>query len=356
MATYSLREMLEWKRPEGSQAQKDWCKKYLEPLFGMPDDHGNYTHIIYQPIEGGYVLPKIVFTAHHDTVHREGGFQTVLNHGDMLYAPNSDCLGADCTTGCWLILNMIDRGVPGIYVIHAGEEVGCVGSSLLVNDQPDWIKTVKAVISFDRKGTTSIITHQLGHRTCSDAFAKSLSEALGMPNLVPDNTGVYTDSNEYIYDVGECTNLSVGYYAQHTNKESQDVFFAYQLLHALLKADWSKLVFEKEVSERYESMWPTYQPGDYAKRYGRRYGQYDPLDWDHGYTDYYDDRQETLYQKEYLSKNNDNEENLRELVRDFPEEVAAILEDWGVDAEYLYEQLEGLYDIRMEKKYGLRRN
>ena len=70
-----------------------------------------------------------------------------------------------------------------------------------------------------------------------------------MPLLQPDNTGSYTDSNEYSSVVSECTNISVGYYNQHTKNEVQDLDYADELLIALCQADWSGLVFERDASK-----------------------------------------------------------------------------------------------------------
>lgn len=308
MPEHSLIEMLKWMRPEGSSTQKYFCKIYLEPTFGMPDKHGNYIHIVNEA-DGSH--PVVCFTAHHDTVHREQGKQNVVLSGDIASAVDSSCLGADCTTGCWLILGMIDAKIPGVYVIHAGEEVGCKGSAALVKDHPVWLDKIKAVISFDRKGTESVITHQMGRRTASDAFAVSFAEALGMNSLRPDTTGAYTDSNEYQHIVSECTNISVGYYGQHTPKETQDVYFAYELLDALCNADWSKLVFERDPDTASLSAWDDYN--FYRQDYGSS-----------------------------IHKGASNAYKLEDIIRDYPVEVASLLDDWGVDANYLIEQLESL--------------
>ena len=306
MPEHSLVEMLRWKRPEGSTAQKYWCRVFLEPTFGHPDAHGNYIHIVSEA-DGSH--PKVCFTAHHDTVHHEGGRQDVIVSGDVVTSVGTDCLGADCTTGCWLILGMIESKVPGVYVIHAGEEIGCVGSSKLVKDHPTWIDKVQAVISFDRKGMESVITHQMGKRTCSDAFAVSFSAALDMPSLRPDTTGVYTDSNEYAGVVSECTNISVGYLSQHTARESQDIYFAYELLDNLCKADWSKLVFERE---------PAVDAWDDVSYFRSDYGSTTVVD---------------------------NAYRLEDIIRDYPAEIASLLDEWGVDANYLIEQMEQMeYD------------
>lgn len=233
--------MLKYRRQQGSDTQKDFCVRFLHPVFGKPDKAGNYVKIIGNK-------PKLCFASHHDTVHREEGLQKIEVINDVIsLAPNSgsSCLGADCTTGIWLQLEMIEAGIEGVYVVHAAEEIGCVGSRALIDRNPKWLKHVEAVISFDRKGDSEIITHQMSFRTASDAFAHSLADALGLP-LEPSPNGSYTDSNEYRSKVKECTNLAVGYYAQHTKNETQDLKYLMKLRDALLTADFSNLVFERD--------------------------------------------------------------------------------------------------------------
>lgn len=72
--TVTLTEILKWKRPHNSTENYLFCKKYLEPAMGNPDEHGNYIAIIYNK-DGTF--PEVCFTAHHDTVHREGGITTL---------------------------------------------------------------------------------------------------------------------------------------------------------------------------------------------------------------------------------------------------------------------------------------
>lgn len=239
-------QMIKWMRPSRSPALDLFNEIYLEPIFGKPDAYDNYIKIINNK-DGS--APNLCFTAHSDTVHYEGGIQQLKVEGNWLFAEDSDCLGADCTTGVWLILEMIHAKIPGVYVIHADEEVGCIGSRAMVKAKPKWLDHIDAVISFDRKGNDSIVTHQMGMRTASDAFAKSLALALDMPEMKPDSSGVYTDSNEYIDIIGECTNISVGYMAQHTKSECQDMEFLVELRDNLIAADWSKLVFSRQPME-----------------------------------------------------------------------------------------------------------
>ena len=242
---HTLISMLQTMRPAYSLAEQRFCETYLEPVFGKPDAHGNY-------ILGVGVDPTIAFTAHTDTVHRQEGIQTLSVEDNFITTMTGSCLGADCTTGLWLMLGMIEAGIEGVYVAHAAEEIGGIGSSNLVLDNPSWLANIQACISFDRFGTNSVITHQGGRRTASDAFAVSLADILGMAQLKPDTGGTYTDSMEYSGVVPECTNLSVGYYDQHTSKESQDILFAETLLERLCKADWRALVISRDPTQPME--------------------------------------------------------------------------------------------------------
>ena len=263
---YSLIEMLRYKRPQGTQTQDEFCERFLEPHFGLPDRHGNYILSIGD-------APKLCFASHHDTVHRTEGLQQLVVTSNVVSVADtsiSSCLGADCTTGVWLMLGMIEAGIEGVYVVHAAEEVGCVGSSALVKDNPYWLTGIDAVISFDRYGDTSVITHQMGKRTASSEFATSFADALDLPQLIADPNGSYTDSNEYADVVSECTNISVGYYGQHGVNETQDLEFADLLMYKLCAADWSKLVIARDPS-LYESQ---YEDDNYwSKNWSRLYDE-----------------------------------------------------------------------------------
>lgn len=244
-----LLTMLTYKRKEGSVGQKLFNDRFLRPLMGKPDAAGNFLCLV----DDGKIINKvdntkplkagtIAFMAHHDTVHKSDGIQKVFYDptSDFAFVDGNECLGADCTTGVWLILEMIKAKVPGLYIVHTGEECGGIGSSALIKSKPVWLQNVDFAISFDRYGTNSIITHQMGTRTCSESFSKDLESILKM-GFESDSGGVYTDSCEYADDVSECTNISVGYYKQHTKQETQDIAFALQLRDALIAADWSKL-------------------------------------------------------------------------------------------------------------------
>lgn len=287
----TLVDMLGYKRSHGSQSHNAFVERYLVPVFGKPDDDGNFIKIIGNK-------PRVAWMSHHDSVHRTDGMQKVhvmqgyaedkivkftrpsptksyvgkfynsytpsfLNqtyktvkvesafmHAQLHKSNRKECLGADCATGMWLMLCMIQAGIEGVYVIHAEEETGCNGSRKLVARNPDWLQHIDAAISFDRKGYKSIITHQSGQRTCSDEFAYSLSDAIGL-GMECDNGGSYTDSNEYKYVVPECTNVSVGYFDQHTSMERQDLDFAEKLRQNLCSGSFNALTIERNPEDLY---------------------------------------------------------------------------------------------------------
>lgn len=314
----NFQEMLSYMRPEGSKTQKKFCRRYIRPVFGNPDRHGNYTLIV------GYE-PRIAFMSHHDTVHLTEGRSKVNLKNGFYTVENANCLGADCTTGVYIMLKMIEAQVPGVYVIHAGEEVDCVGSRAIVKDRPDWFDHVQIAISFDRKGYSSVITHQMGMRTCSDDFADSLAAILG-DNYEKDDTGSYTDSNEYAYDFPECTNVSVGYFSQHCKTESQDKVFLDMMIEKLIEADWSSLVVKRN-PDVVDCLWSnTYS------EYGVNGWTTKSRGWD------YDD--------EVIEMDDDKEDAtgsvpyMVDMIKDNPQAVAKILQELGYDAYDLYDAIE----------------
>ena len=311
---HKLITMLSYMRPAYGETEREFAKQYLEPVFGNPDKSGNYILSVGKN-------PKICFAAHYDTVHKFDGKQNVILKNDVIsLAPKqeSNCLGADCTTGIWLILEMIKANIQGVYVVHAAEEIGCVGSKALVARNPQWINRVQAVISFDRKGNNSIITHQMGMRTCSDVFAASLGQILGL-GMRADDTGSYTDSNEYASKVPECTNISVGYYGQHTKNETQDLAFAESLRDALISADWSKLVFHRDPKE----VEYLYFPDNYGYGMG-----------DFHYSE--DDAISDMY----------------DIIRDYPKQIAKMMVSMGYTAEDIADELNlPFYNLNSKEYY-----
>lgn len=237
-----LVEMLGYCRPAYSATEEAFIERYLGPLDVTRDSHGNLMKVVGDDT-------SVMWSSHTDTVHRAEGRVPILIDGNTARVnPGSkaSCLGADCTTGVWVMMQMIRAKVPGLYVFHRGEEIGCVGSSFILKETPELLAGVNACIAFDRYGTTSVITHQMGQRGCSQAFAKAMIAQL--PGYMEDDGGSYTDSYTYFEEISECTNISVGYKGQHGVSEEQNLSFAAQLAEWMCKFDITKLPFERDPS------------------------------------------------------------------------------------------------------------
>jgi hypothetical protein len=304
----TLGKMLQTKRPANTYAVYDFIDEYLTPLGATIDHAGNA--IIRVGTDS-----RVLWSSHTDTVHRNEGLQRVSVNGDLFklaYGEKSNCLGADCTTGIWLMREMIIGGINGTYVFHADEEIGGYGSAWLAKNHGGLLDGIDFAIAFDRKGFNSVITHQFGGRCASDKFAYSLSSML--PNLYEtDDTGTFTDTANYTGIIGECTNVSVGYLSQHTDKETQSISHALVLRNAMLSFDETKLIKSRNAGDIDHEM-PSYHhyawnkpKNSYAKK---------------SYGSFYD---------------------MVDFITDNPEAVADMLDQYGITYSDLLDHVEGSY-------------
>lgn len=233
--------------------------KFLPSL--TKDQFGNYYKIIGKS--------ETMFTSHLDTADREQKNVTVIstnlsNGEEMLMSDGTSILGADDKSGVAILLYMMAHNIPGVYYFFIGEERGGIGSHQVagVYDTIPHLNGIKRCVSFDRRNYHSIITHQLGRQCCSDEFAQALANELNKSGLSIslDNTGVYTDSASFIDEIPECTNISVGYFSEHTTRESQNITYLEKLGKACLSVDWEnlptakKVGFDEEIMRKYRTL------------------------------------------------------------------------------------------------------
>jgi hypothetical protein len=191
--------------------------------------------------------PSTMFTCHLDTADRSQKKVKHIIDGDIIKTDGDSILGADDKAGMTVILYMIEKQVPGLYYFFIGEERGCVGSSRLqrIWEKTEFSKYITKCVSFDRRGTDSVITEQFYGVCCSNEFAKLLSHELNLAETSfrysPDPTGIYTDSAQFTGLISECTNISVGYYSEHTHNERQDIKHLEKLCQAVVKIDWESI-------------------------------------------------------------------------------------------------------------------
>lgn len=263
-----LHDMLRYKRPHLSKSEADWIERFIKPY--QPTLIDDAALVITVPNSDGDT-PTVMFSCHTDTVHHEDGMQHICYNRttQTYYKKDGKPLGADDAAGAWVMLEMIDAGVPGVYVFHRGEERGGLGSSHIADKHYDFLAQFDYAVAFDRKGSTSVITHQGLSRCCSDAFAQALADAFnddGISMYTPDDTGVFTDTANYIDDIPECTNISCGYANEHTGNESLHLPTLFALRDACVRVDWQSLPVERDPSIRDNKKWSWdyYQPYNYG--------------------------------------------------------------------------------------------
>lgn len=275
-----LGEILSFRRPDKSASEDAFIAKFISPLANCSKDkYGN--RWVRVPTPDGKEA-DILFSVHTDTVHTKPGMQQVsMGDGRMFTETDgSNCLGADDGAGVWLALQMIEAEVPGIYVFHRNEEHGAHGSRHIAEKHAPKIKHCRAAIAFDRKDYGDVITRQSGGVCCSDAFAKSLASMLG-GKFAPCSGGVFTDTANYTHIIGECTNISVGYFNAHGPTEWLDVAFLLNLRDRLITAEWDKLVIERKPAPKQVYSRP--QTGVYGGAYpgaGGHFNDDDDALWD----------------------------------------------------------------------------
>lgn len=202
------------------------------------DEFGNY----YFQIGDSHTM----FTSHLDTVSSSVVNVQHVFDGQLIKTDGKSILGADDKAGVTILMFMIEKKIPGLYYFFIGEEVGCIGSTMLAEKfRAEKNSRIKKVISFDRRGTNSVITYQSGIRCASDIFGNALANELNNAdatfNYKIDPTGILTDSFKFINCVPECTNISVGYKNEHTLREEQDITHLEKLAHACIKINWQDL-------------------------------------------------------------------------------------------------------------------
>ena len=205
------------------------------------DIFGNYYKIIGNS--------ETIFTSHLDTALREKSkielYSFFIKEQEFIKTDEKTILGADDKAGVTIMLYMMANNIPGLYYFFLGEERGGIGSKKVANDFIDnpLLSGKKRMISFDRKNYYSIITSQLGEPCCSNDFANALCDELNKSGLymLIDDTGIFTDSANFVDYIPECTNISIGYFNEHTHKEIQNISYLDSLAKCLIRVDWENL-------------------------------------------------------------------------------------------------------------------
>lgn len=222
------------------KGHEDEVVKFL-PKDLIKDEFGNYYKVIGDS--------DVMFTSHLDTV----SFKTdvtllsriVDDNQEIISSDGTTILGADDKAGVTVLLYMMAHNIPGVYYFFVGEETGGIGSGKVAESYRKFphLKKIRKCVSFDRRNYYSVITSQMYDSCCSDEFGQALCQELNKSGLKMglDPTGVFTDSANFMEIIPECTNVSVGYFNEHTYKEALNITFLERLAKACLKVDWQGL-------------------------------------------------------------------------------------------------------------------
>lgn len=345
-----LKNILRYKRPHGTTTEHAFINRFIDCLPGMTRDK-----------VGNRILQignsPIMWSCHTDTVHRTEGLQKVFYQKNMLKS-NSNCLGADDGAGVCLMIKMIRQKVPGLYIFHRGEECGGIGSRYITTHTPELVKDIKFAIAMDRKGYTDLITHQ-GARCCSDAFGNSLAKELNMEYKLSDR-GTFTDTANYTDIIGECTNLSVGYFSQHSIRETQDPKFLKRLLEALSNVNPDNLVGSREPGEIEPSKYGAYNYNynnrskfNYGGKYNSSYNKntvnknnvvtkYSAIDKRNGVNKVLTIENDDPWDKRF--EDEEELEQLENMITLYPRATARLLRDYGITFDEIKEEAFGHYE------------
>ena len=246
----TLARALSVKRPHGGKGVtmfEQWLHDHIPAEFDKFFDGCGNLHVDARKAPEHRTL----FVAHIDTVHRADGANKIRKAHNMWYA-DGDPLGADDGAGCAMLMHLLHSGVPGYYIFTQGEECGGIGAKFVADNFVDLLKQFDRAIAFDRRGIDSVITHQGWGRCASDTFADALATALNASDdslmYLPDDTGVYTDTAEFVDIIPECTNISVGYQFEHSTREELDVGHLVTLANAVCHIDWDGLPTTRDPS------------------------------------------------------------------------------------------------------------
>ena len=212
------------------------------------DTHGNY----FKKIGNNGMM----FCGHLDTYCREYKRVWHVIDGDLIKTDGTTTLGGDDKAGITIMIKMMEADIPGLYYFFRGEEgvtspTGTWGSKQALKSRKEYFSDIKKCIAFDRKGLTSIISEQMYTECCSEEFVKALTAEFNKNGLEykDDPTGMWCDSGVFMEMIPECTNISVGYKAEHTMGEEQNIAHLEKLVEAAIKIDWNSLPVKRDPNQ-----------------------------------------------------------------------------------------------------------
>ena len=226
--------------------QDELFKYVLEQLVALEMDFdydlGNYILVKTTPL-----ATKALLTSHLDTVDDNAKIrknpQVVIENGVISVKEGTNtCLGGDDRAGVWIMLQLLrsPQALDYDYVFCCDEEVGGHGSTAFAKEYKELINEYNAIISLDRAGVDDCATYGYNNDELIKVFNK-----VGFK----EEWGSFTDcvNMSAVSDVA-CVNLSVGYFSEHSSRETQNISVMYNTLAIMQRAE----IIDALTTQRYE--------------------------------------------------------------------------------------------------------
>ena len=150
--------------------------------------------------------------AHLDIAHREPPNYGHIFHDqekNALWSPYG--LGADDRAGVYAIISIIKQNYFPSVILTCGEEIGGVGANELVKEIKKPLTNLRCLIELDRQGQDDCVFY-----SCDNAKFQAYVEKFGFIT----QRGTFSDISIICPCWGLAgTNLSIGYYFEHTESE-----------------------------------------------------------------------------------------------------------------------------------------
>ena len=199
----------------------------------------------------------IALVAHMDTVfeHKRNKY----NPGNMFYDSKKGVLwhnrgaGFDDRAGIFAILKILESGYRPHLIFTTDEEIGGVGADALVKKYPKCpFKNIKYLIELDRQGSNDCVFYD-----CVNEDFINYVESFGFK----EDFGSFSDIDVICSSWGVAgTNLSIGYYDEHTTSEILRVNRTFDTIKKVKKMlmDAVNVDFFKYVPATYENLYHKY--------------------------------------------------------------------------------------------------
>lgn len=221
-----LEDLLDIHAPSGKEKP---VRRYLKPILDELMDSveiDTYGNLLATKTIGNGRGAVVMLSAHMDTVRGVQPDKIVIEDSGVYTAQlpsgKQTVLGADDRAGIAIVLEVI-RNIPESFngvvkvAFSREEEIGCVGAERM---NPSFYQDVDLAIVCDRKGSRDIVAGS-GYAFCSNMvgqFLEGVGELADMDYKCVE--GGTSDACTFSESGINSVNLSVGYYGEHTAKET----------------------------------------------------------------------------------------------------------------------------------------